>query len=477
VGQAVTFTATVAVVAPGDTAPAGTVAFLDGATPIAGCAAAALDAGGHATCTTDALTRAAHAVVAGYSGADETAASSSSAVIQHVERAVTTVSMTVAAGPSDPGEPVALAAVVAVVAPGAGMPSGTVAFRAGATVLATRPLDASGVAALSTAALPPGVSSLQADYAGSDDYAAATSAGVSHRVRFPTTVDLSSSADPALPGRAVHFDATVTSAAGAPDGGTVQFRLDGVDVGAPVAVDPTGRASSVDVVPPAPSATVTASFTGTALFASSHSDGLRQRVALGHTTTDVTVSPAPSPYGAPVTVRAQVGSTSGIPDGTVTFRRGATVLGTAPLDGTGVATLAVPGAALGAVGGKSILATYSGSASYGTSRGTRLHSVRRAGTEITLVASADPSRYRAAVTFTATVRPVAPGAGGPTGTVTFRRGATVLGTARLDGAGRARFVVSGAALGAPGVKSIQAAYGGTAAFGASTRAVLHTIAR
>jgi hypothetical protein len=71
-------------------------------------------------------------------------------------------------------------------------------------------------------------------------------------------------------GQPVSLSATVNPV---PDGGTVQFRLDGVDVGAPVPVDPsTGKAS----LPPIPSLSVgshavSASYSGTTDFASSTS--------------------------------------------------------------------------------------------------------------------------------------------------------------------------------------------------------------
>jgi hypothetical protein len=157
------------------------------------------------------------------------------------------------------------------------------------------------------------------------------------------------------------------------------------------------------------------------------------------------------------------------------FRRGATTLGTAALDSSGIAVVVVPGSLLGAVGDKSVSASYSGSPSFRPSTGIRLHRVQEARTFVTLRASANPSSHRAAVAFIATVAVVAPGAGTPTGTVTFRRGATVLGQARLDAAGRARLVVPAGGLGAPGTKSVQAAYGGAVAFAPASAAVLHHV--
>src|SRR5690606_3871764 len=68
-GQAVTFTATLAVTSQGATAPSGTVAFTDGGTAIPGCESQPLDPTTRtATCTTAALGTGAHPIGAAYSG-------------------------------------------------------------------------------------------------------------------------------------------------------------------------------------------------------------------------------------------------------------------------------------------------------------------------------------------------------------------------------------------------------------------------
>jgi sugar lactone lactonase YvrE len=56
-------------------------------------------------------------------------------------------------------------------------------------------------------------------------------------------------------------------------------------------------------------------------------------------------------------------------------------------------------------------------------------------TNTTLASSANPSVNGEEVSFTATVAAISPGAGTPTGTVTFMDGTTILGTATLDGVG------------------------------------------
>ena len=69
------------------------------------------------------------------------------------------------------------------------------------------------------------------------------------------------------------------------------------------------------------------------------------------------------------------------------------------------------------------------------------------------------------VTFTATVSPNPPGAGTPTGTVTFSDGGSPIGTATLDASGTAAITTSALAAGA---HTITASYGGDNNFSAST---------
>src|SRR5206468_8085003 len=58
------------------------------------------------------------------------------------------------------------------------------------------------------------------------------------------------------------------------------------------------------------------------------------------------------------------------------------------------------------------------------------------------------------VTFTATVAAVAPGAGTPTGTVTFKDGNVILGTVAVGAGGRATFMTSFAASGGHAITAV-----------------------
>src|SRR5439155_1067812 len=76
------------------------------------------------------------------------------------------------------------------------------------------------------------------------------------------------------------------------------------------------------------------------------------------------------------------------------------------------------------------------------------------------------------VTFTASVTGTVPGAGTPSGTVTFQDGATPLGTGTLNGAGQATFSTSTLAA---GTHAITAVYAGDTTFNGSTSGSLSQV--
>lgn len=90
--------------------------------------------------------------------------------------------------------------------------------------------------------------------------------------------------------------------------------------------------------------------------------------------------------------------------------------------------------------------------------------VTQASTTAALSTSPNPSTFGQSVTLTTIVSPVAPGAGTPTGIVTFRDGAATLGTAALNSTDTATLTTSSLAA---GTHSLTASYGGDANFIAS----------
>src|SRR4029077_11679350 len=135
--------------------------------------------------------------------------------------------------------------------------------------------------------------------------------------------------------------------------------------------------------------------------------------------------PNPSVVGQSVAFTATVaavGSVSATPTGTVTFSEGGTALGTGTLNGGGTASFATTGLAAGI---HSVTATYGSDANFaGTVSPVDAQTVIQASTTTTLTSSINSSVFTQAVIFTATVSANSPGAGTPTGTVTFKDGSS-----------------------------------------------------
>jgi hypothetical protein len=155
----------------------------------------------------------------------------------------------------------------------------------------------------------------------------------------------------------------VTSASGTPTG-VVLFTVDGAD--ATLATLNNGTATFAPAGLPVGGHTIMATYLGDTNFSGSGPASLTQNVGQSTTSTTLTSSPNPSAVGQPVTFTAtvKVVSGSGTPTGTVTFKdtTTATVLGTATLNGSGVATL--PAITTLTVGSHNITAVYNGDTNF-----------------------------------------------------------------------------------------------------------------
>jgi Bacterial Ig-like domain (group 3) len=195
------------------------------------------------------------------------------------------------------------------------------------------------------------------------------------------------------------------------------------------------------------------------------------------TTTTLTPSQNPSLYGQSLTLTANVQPAAtaqrvpaGPPTGTATFKDGATILGTANLNNSGNASLAISTLAAGT---SSLTAVYNGDSNYVLSTSAiLLQTVNPASTTTSLAASTNASEFNQPVVLTATVNS-ATGAT-TTGSVTFEDGTNTLGTIVLA-SGTATLSVSGL-----GVRthSITAVYAGNTTFiGSTSTAISVTVSR
>jgi hypothetical protein len=180
----------------------------------------------------------------------------------------------------------------------------------------------------------------------------------------------------------------------------------------------------------------------------------------------VNSSPNPSVFGEPVTFTATVtpsGVSSNTPTGTVSFQDGPTPIEILSLT-NGSASFNTSALS---VGSHNITVSYGGDANFAASTSTILTQVvDKASTTTTLVGAPNPANVGQTVTFTATVAAVSPGAGSPTGTVTFSEGAATLGTGTVS-SGVATLNISTLSAGS---HTIIASYGGDANFVASASA-------
>lgn len=467
-GEAVGLTATVDALAPGGGTPDGAVQLLVDGNPVG--APVSLVNGAASFPPLTSLKAGAHTLAAAYAGSGRYL-SGTDQVQQQVSPADTTVALVASPTPSLQDQEVRLTATVAAAAPGSGDPTGTVTFSADGDPIGSAPLSG-GTAVLEVSDLAPGSYQLTARYAGDDDYTASSSAAVSHTVIegtavVATTTTLTSSANPSTYGELITFRAEVAAGDSSPQG-TVQFSVDGQDVGEPVAVE-DGVAESATLASPDPGDhTVIAAFTPEPGFSGS-GDILVQTVRAAGVDVDLTSTNADAQVGDTVRfrvdVRSQVAGT-GTPTGFVQLAVDGQPLGDARelVDGT------VTGPALSdlAPGTHTVTALYSGDVHFTPELAELTQRVSRVATTTTLTVAPGSPTYGDTVVLTAKVTPATDALGVPGGTVTFRAGTVELGSVPLSTTGTAQ--LSTAALPA-GTHQLRAVYGGAPAFDGSTSAV------
>lgn len=163
-GQPVTFTATVAAVAPGAVTPTGSVQFMDGAVFVA---AGDLNGDGKASVAVKSAVVGTHTITATYSGDLGHTGSTSSLVTQTVDKAGTRTDAVSSAAALT----VTFTATVAAVAPGVGTPTGSVQFMDGGVTVATGDLNGDGKASVTINAPELGTHSITAVYIGDSNFA------------------------------------------------------------------------------------------------------------------------------------------------------------------------------------------------------------------------------------------------------------------------------------------------------------------
>jgi hypothetical protein len=193
------------------------------------------------------------------------------------------------------------------------------------------------------------------------------------------------------------------------------------------------------------------------------------------TTTAVTASSQHLSAGQTVTLTAAISTAAALPvagpapSGSVRFYVGPYVIGSAEVNAAGTATFS--GSTVGATPGPySVTAVYSGGGAYAGSTSPAINVTILAPTQVTLIAAPTLVPEGNPVTLTASVKRTGP-AGSPTGSVVFRSGGVVLGSAPVrttgNGVGTATFTQTSSGV-QPGNYPVTAGYSGDNADEAST---------
>lgn len=419
-GQNVTFTAVVSVNSPASGTPTGLVQFYDDGVPI-GMGTVGGTGPFTATFTTSALVVGSHSISAIYLGDTNFQGSGTdSPITQDVEPAGTAVVGSSSPNPSALGQTTILTA--AVTAEYGTVPTGTVTFYDGSTVLGIGVVDGSGVATISTVFFALGSHTIDADYSGDANHFPSTTAFTHDVTGAITTTTLSSAPNPSSFGQTVTFNVNVSATFGTPTG-IVEF-YDGAIIPANLIGQSTlfGGATSFSTFSLSVGAhPITAVYVGTPSFLPSTSNTVTQVVNPTATTTALTsFSANPSVWGQNVIFVATVASSNDgkyFPTGLVEFRDAGVPIGIGMLDAFGAATFATSNLE---VATHPITAAYLGDGGFiPSTSGVYTQVVNKANSTTAIASSVNPSSFGQTVTFTATMTANSPGAGTPGGTVQF----------------------------------------------------------
>ena len=414
-----------------------------------------------------------------------------------VVKADSTTALQTSANPSVYGTSITLTATITPVPAGSDVPGGSMTFMDGATVIGSASVSA-GVATLTTSALTAGSHAITAVYSGDSNFNASTSSSLTQNVtKAPATVtagggtkvygtsDLALSATTqsgftaadapiimlgstrASGEAAGSYPTTATATGPALSNYTVAYVAGTFSITKASATVTAGGGTKVyGTSDPALSTTTQSGFTAadapTIMLGSTRASG---EAAGSYATTATATGPALSNYTV-----AYVAGTFSITKASATVRAGGgtkvygasdpalsatTQSGFTAGDALTI-TLSSTRASGEAAGSYATTATATGAplSNYTVAYVAGTFSITKATTATALVASSTSFRFGAPLTLTATVTVVAPGAGAPTGSVTFMDGASALGGPVTVNAGVATLSTSSLAVGTHAVTAL-----------------------
>jgi autotransporter-associated beta strand protein len=453
-----------------------------------------LDGSGRAQLPLAGLSVGPHTVAVAYPGDTNFLSSAASTATIQVNKDASSLVLGSSSGATSVfGQPVTFKAIVSVLTPGTASPTGSVSFfdagsLIGAGTLTLNTSTNNYEATFTTTSLLVGTHSITATYGGTPFVLGSTGklngTGVFTVTQNTTTTTLSVS--PATWGFGQQIVFTATVAVNPPGGGIPVgqvFFFDDISGAAQQigqgSINSNGQVILTTTLGVGPH-DIFAAYAGTTSFASSTSNKIAQTVMYGSLAT-VSSSNATITYGDQVTFTASVTGGAGtptgsIPTGSVTFTDttfGVVLAANVPLTtigNAGKASFTTTNALT--IGTHSIQVTYTpapGSPFTGTVSAALVETVRSM-TTTSLQTSASPGIVGQPLTITATVTPVAPGAGVPTGLVSFFdtpvAGGTpaFIGQANLNASGQANLTLSSLLR---GTHNLTASYPGDKAFAGS----------
>jgi sugar lactone lactonase YvrE len=422
---------------------------------------------GRASFVSSTLSVGTHVITAQYAGDSNNAPAQSQTFTVTITAATTTTTLMSSAPTSHFGDTVTLQANVAS---GLTNLTGSVTFQEGGTNLGTVAINASGVASLAISNFSVAQHSIVAVYSGDSTHATSSSTALVQAVVDPTTVSISSSANPAIGGNAVTFTAQVAGAAAnsgvttAPTG-TIVFH-EGANILGTVALNGAGAAALTTSTLTVGSHNIIATYSGDIRYAGNDSVALTESIRNASSQSVLTTSSNPAVYSAPLVLTVHVTGNGGAPTGNVNFLDGTTTIGQAALSANGTAVFTTSTLAPGI---HSLTAIYVGDSNNSTSTAAAVNEQIQQVTQISVTSSSNPALTLAQPTLTATVSTVT--GARATGNVRFLDGSKLLGTSALAG-GVATLVPSAFAA---GTHSITAAYDGDTSDLTSVSAALQLV--
>ncbi len=354
------------------------------------------------------------------------------------------VTLTASPSISSSGETVTLSAAVATI--GGVVPSGTITFSTAGATLGTGTLNSAGIATLSTSSLTAGTYTVTGSYSGDSSYAAGGSGTtfltISSAVKKTPVVTLGLASSTIMLAQSVTLTVAVSTQGGIVPTGTISFSVGGVTVGS-TALNSSGIATYVATPSVTGPLAVTASYSGDSNYSGGSSNTTSLTVNQGAKKAPVVtlgLSPSTITLAQSSTVTVAVSTQGGIvPTGTISFSVAGVTVGSAALNGSGVASYVATPSTTGSL---AVTASYSGDSNYsGGSSNTTSLTVNQGTKKAPVVTlGLSPSTITLAQSSTVTVAVSTQGGVVPTGTVSFAVAGVTVGSVPLNGSGVATYV-------------------------------------